>query len=119
MIEPTGEMRLAFDEAPAADKGCTCAICLNHRLAAVLALVGRDRCLEAKGHVWHPLAKLPALGVCSCPSGRCYGRTSRERRCREALVREVAEERTMTDDNHFDTACDDRPYCRIREHHDL
>ncbi len=42
MIEPTGEMRLAFDEAPGAEKGCVCAVCLNHRLAAVFALVERD-----------------------------------------------------------------------------
>jgi hypothetical protein len=33
-------------------------------LAAVLAIVERDRCMEPKGHVWHPLTKpgpCPAL----------------------------------------------------------
>jgi hypothetical protein len=61
MIDPTDEMRAAFDQAPAADVGCYCAICLNHRLAAVLAIVERDRCLKPRGHVFHPLAKPPRL----------------------------------------------------------
>jgi len=56
-IEPTSAMRLAFAEAPGADKDCVCAICLNHRLAAVLAIVERERCMEPRGHVYHPLAK--------------------------------------------------------------
>jgi len=42
VIEPTSEMRLAFDEAPGADKDCVCPICLNHRLAAVLAIVEHE-----------------------------------------------------------------------------
>lgn len=60
MIEPTGEMRLAFDEALGADKDCVCPICLNHRLAAVLAIAERqllaqtaeaDRLLEYALHL--------------------------------------------------------------------
>lgn len=43
MIEPNSEMRLAFDEAPKADFDCYCAVCLNHRLAAVLAVAERNR----------------------------------------------------------------------------
>jgi hypothetical protein len=30
------------------------------RLGAVLALVERGRCMEPKGHVWHPLRKEPS-----------------------------------------------------------
>jgi hypothetical protein len=25
----------------------------------------------------------------------------------------------LADEHHYDTSCDDRPYCRIREHHAL
>lgn len=41
MIEPTTEMRTAF--LAAAEGICICPICLNHRLAAVLAIADRDR----------------------------------------------------------------------------
>jgi hypothetical protein len=47
VIEPTGEMRLAFDEAPGAEKGCVCAVCLNRRLAAVLAIAERQLLAQA------------------------------------------------------------------------
>lgn len=97
MIEPTGEMRLAFDEAPGADKDCACAICLNHRLAAVLALVARDYCLEPRGHASNTSVE---------SSVEDWGWTTDGTR-------------PMTDANHFDTACEDRPFCAIREHHDL
>lgn len=58
MIEPTDEMRQAFNDCPAAENGCTCAICLNHRLAAVFAIVERDwdvrkpLCFQPNPHDW-------------------------------------------------------------------
>lgn len=57
MIEPTEEMERAMIYG-----GRT-----RDRLRAVLAIVERDYCLEAKGHVWHPLAK-------DRPSPRCGAR---------------------------------------------
>ena len=80
MIEPTGEMRLAFDDAPAATKGCTCAVCLNHRLTAVLAIVERERCMEPRDHAFHPLAKnRPLCGARGFAAGRgCIRRAGHE-----------------------------------------
>lgn len=60
MIEPTDEMVTAFMRA-AAETPVQVAgrELLNARagLAAVLAIVARDHCLERRGHVFHPLAK--------------------------------------------------------------
>jgi len=47
VIEPTDEMRQAFREA--AEGLCTCAVCLNHRLAAVLAIVEREHVILPRG----------------------------------------------------------------------
>ena len=59
MIEPTDEMRTALlaDYEDACDVvGCGRDDCLDVRLAAVLAIVERDRCLKPRGHVFHPLS---------------------------------------------------------------
>lgn len=67
MIEPTAEMLAAFRSAEAADDECAiCDVCLNHRLAAVLAIVARDRCMQPRDHAGHPLAA-PGLAVCGAP----------------------------------------------------
>lgn len=54
MIEPTDEMVQAFARVfftnPLGED-------VRAGLAAVLAIVARDHCLEAKGHVYHPLAR--------------------------------------------------------------
>lgn len=91
MIEPTTEMVRAF--AAAADARCEDLIdegvtlttldegtVIRAGLAAVLAIVERDRCMERKGHVYHPLAKSkPGRGVnhphycVSCSNGETRG----------------------------------------------
>jgi hypothetical protein len=63
-LEPTDEMVAAFerfmtDVTP--EVGQT-----RNALAAVLSVVARDRCMEARGHVYHPLAK-PSPGVPASP----------------------------------------------------
>lgn len=73
-IKPTGEMRLAFHDAEGARVGCECPVCLNHRLAAVFALIERDYGLDDQRHIidfrtdgWtikHPMACRPALFDC-------------------------------------------------------
>lgn len=90
MIEPSDEMVRAFMRA-AADTPVQVAgrELLNARagVAAVLAVVERDRCLKPRGHVWHPLrepgpfAPVPdreRCGECDCPkawhrSNGCQG----------------------------------------------
>lgn len=65
MIEPTDEMRRDFRaamerrsrEAVAAGEPFGGDAILNAGLAAVLALVERERCMELRGHVWHPLGE--------------------------------------------------------------
>lgn len=65
MIEPTDEMRAAFRAAIdaraalAVDRGEPFGghVILDAGLTAVLAIVARERCMERRGHVWHPLAK--------------------------------------------------------------
>lgn len=75
MIEPTGEMRQAFREAPGVGKACGCSVCLNHRLAAVLAIVERDYDVtpkappvehRARGEAWwnHYMEQYEAECVC-------------------------------------------------------
>jgi hypothetical protein len=59
--EPTGEMVSAFELASWANGREED---VAEGLAAVLAIVARDRCLERRGHVFHPLAKR------QWPSGR-------------------------------------------------
>lgn len=51
MIEPTDEMRRAFYENSRGGSDAKAG------LAAVLAIVARDRCMEAAGHASHPLAR--------------------------------------------------------------
>lgn len=58
MIEPTDEMVEAFELA-AWPKPDSETIHIEAGLAAVLALVERDHCLERKGHVYHPLMARP------------------------------------------------------------
>lgn len=55
MIEPTAEMREVFRTV--GDDYCDCNDCLDKRLSAVLAIVARDRCMEARGHANQPLAR--------------------------------------------------------------
>jgi hypothetical protein len=81
VIEVTDEMREAFQVAagwpgPPWRFGPDVA----NGLAAVLALVERDYCLERKGHAYHPLARSkPGRGVnhphycLSCSSGEAKG----------------------------------------------
>lgn len=77
MIEPTDEMIAAMERAYAETTGINWSrLHVNHRagLAAVLAVVARDRCMEAAGHVYHPLAReRPAtdFGLCCVGYGRC------------------------------------------------
>lgn len=52
MIEPTDEMRAAYLAAWAGN-GCS----IKAGLAAVLAIVERDHCLERRGHARGPLTK--------------------------------------------------------------
>lgn len=84
MIEPTDEMVAVFRDAwmrsmqtdPSTDDPE--AVADRAGLAAVLALVERDYCLERKGHVYHPLTK-PGRGVnhphfcLSCSNGETRG----------------------------------------------
>lgn len=88
MIEPTGEMI----EAAERGYGGNVEGDMIGAIKAVLAIVERDRCMEAKGHVFHPLAK--------------YVESS------------VEDWDWKTDRHHYDVSCDDRPYCRIPEHHE-
>ena len=60
MIDPIDEMREAFlaEREDACDEiGCGRPECLDVRLAAALAIVARTRCMEPRGHVFHPLAR--------------------------------------------------------------
>lgn len=59
MIEPTDEMMQAFDAGyTTQDPNAIRPIpSVRAGLAAVLAIVERDRCMERRGHVFHPLAK--------------------------------------------------------------
>ncbi len=65
MIEPTDEMKAAFraaQERRAAELVAEGAPLgghdiLDRGLAAVLAIVARDRCMQARGHVYHPQAR--------------------------------------------------------------
>lgn len=57
MIEPTDEMLDAYVDA--ADPWDDTDGQARARIAAVLAIVGRDRCMEPRGHVWHPLDMTP------------------------------------------------------------
>lgn len=66
MIEPTDEMLAAFlAEARPSRLWADGDPDWRAGLAAVLAVVARDRCLEAAGHVWHPLAR-PVTDPCLC-----------------------------------------------------
>jgi hypothetical protein len=47
-----------------------------------------------------------AKGRCLAPAGHVYHPLARP-------------ESLPADEHHWDTACDDRPYCRIAEHHDV
>jgi hypothetical protein len=66
VIEPTDEMIAAADRAIDEQLGYLHrpqAEVLRVIIAAVLAIVERDRCMEPRGHVWHPLRR-------EWPSGR-------------------------------------------------
>lgn len=76
MIEPTDEMVRAYFKAATEQarkvRNSAHPVLLEGSitragLAAVLAVVARDRCMEAAGHVWNPSAP-PACGV-EGPSG--------------------------------------------------
>lgn len=62
MIEPTAEMVSAFELASWANGQEED---VDAALAAVLAIVERDRCMQPRGHADQPLAARPA------PSGPC------------------------------------------------
>lgn len=66
MIELTDEMIYAFAGEP--EITATDAHAIRVGLAAVLAILDRDRCPERRGHVWHPLDKAPPT-----PPKRCGG----------------------------------------------
>lgn len=51
MIEPTDEMVEAFDGPKSSNAW------VREGLRSVLAIVERDRCMERRGHVYHPLAR--------------------------------------------------------------
>jgi hypothetical protein len=65
VIEPTEEMKRAFREAQArraeelVAEGALLGAhdILDRGLAAVLAIVERDHCMEPRGHVYHPLRR--------------------------------------------------------------
>lgn len=62
MIEVTEEMIAAFDRAVDEKLGYLHrpqAEVLRVGLAAVLALVAETHCMEARGHVYHPLRRSP------------------------------------------------------------
>jgi hypothetical protein len=55
VIEPTDEMvQLVYEQIDFWNHGDDG---IREGLAAVLAIVERDRCMERRGHVWHPLAR--------------------------------------------------------------
>lgn len=58
MIDPTDQMIYAFAGEP--EITATDAHAIRVGLAAVLAIVERDHCMEPKGHVFHPLRKEPS-----------------------------------------------------------
>jgi hypothetical protein len=68
VIEPTDEMIYAFAGEP--EITATDAHAIRVGLAAVLAIVDRDRCPERRGHVWHPLDKTPPALPKKCGSTR-------------------------------------------------
>lgn len=59
VIEPTDEMRRAYEQAAAEEWGWIAARSSGQGLAAVLAIVARDHCMERRGHVYHPLRAVP------------------------------------------------------------
>lgn len=61
MIEPTDDLVQA---AQAATCGAESDECMRDALVAAFAILARERCMERRGHVWHPLAR-PALAVCA------------------------------------------------------
>lgn len=110
-IEPTDEMVSAFELASWANGREQD---IGTGLAAVLAIVARDRCMQPSGHVYHPLARVSDPCLCGADLGPPWDSTPHQkggRGCREGKL--------PADEHHFDTACDDRPYCRIPEHHDV
>lgn len=78
MIEPTDEMveaqAAAFSDRMAELLAAGGAFDMTDPkragLAAVLAIVERDHCLERRGHVWHPLDKTPPTPPKTCGSTR-------------------------------------------------
>lgn len=57
MIEPTGEMVFAAEREVGIFGYLLSDSQKRKVVAAVLAIVERDRCMEPAGHAWHPLAK--------------------------------------------------------------
>jgi hypothetical protein len=91
VIEPTDEMRDAFERAHAAAAATDgfnfredAEIQLDAGLAAVLAIVEREYRIEPRP-----------------PWERPDGHLKRN-----------------ADEHHYDVSCDDRPHCRIPEHHE-
>lgn len=58
MIELTFEMLEAYAAGASSVTGLNVEASATG-LAAVLAIVARDYCLERRGHVWHPLRRSP------------------------------------------------------------
>jgi hypothetical protein len=84
VIEVTDEMRAAFraDRDDWCDEiGCGRDDCLTERLAAVLAIVERDRCLAPAGHVWHPLTEQAVKVKWVCR--KCGGPLNQCETCKE------------------------------------
>jgi hypothetical protein len=110
VTEPTAEMVSAFELASWAN-GQEEDVAAG--LAAVLAIVERDRCMQPRGHAV-PLAHVSDPCLCGADLGPPWDSTPHQKGtpgCREGKL--------PADEHHFDTACDDRPYCHIAEHHDV